>query len=224
MIGTLLLAGLAFIIFLVISMVVAAIVPFSNNVLAVFFSMPLTAGLLWFSLRLVRGEPAEVSDGFAGFRTHYVRLIGYGCIQFAINLACFVPVGIMAVGFGVTAMSLRRGQAASFSTALPAGMILGLLGVGLLSVCCLFYINTLLYFVPLLIMDKNYRIWPAMQLSWKVVRRRWWMTLAFYLVTILLYLLGALMCGVGLLATAPLYLNMKSTLYDDNFRDLAPRD
>ena len=67
------------------------------------------------------------------------------------------------------------------------------------------------------------RIAPAMQLSVKMVRRRWWMTFAFLLVGFLVYLLGAIMCLVGLFATAPLYLNMKSVLYNDNFRDLAPR-
>jgi uncharacterized membrane protein len=224
MISTLLLAGLAFLVFLMISMVMATMIPGINNVVSIFFTMPLFAGMFWFSLRLVRGEPAAVSDGFAGFKTHYVRLIGYGAIQFAINLICALPLVIVLVGAGMTALLLRPGQPVAASLGImSSGVLLGLLGAGFVTVCLLAYVNTLLTYVLLLIMDKNYPIWPAMQLSVKMVRRRWWMTFAFLLVGFLVYLLGAIMCLVGLFATAPLYLNMKSVLYNDNFRDLAPR-
>ena len=73
-------------------------------------------------------------------------------------------------------------------------------------------------------MDKNYPGLAAIQLSWKMVKRRWWMTFAFQLVTFLLYFAGVLLCCFGLLLTMPVYFNMKATLYNDNFRDLVPRE
>ena len=69
-IAMLLLAGLACLVFFAVCMVVSMVIPAAANVLSVFFTVPLLAGLLWFSLRLVRGQAAEFSDGFAGFRTH----------------------------------------------------------------------------------------------------------------------------------------------------------
>ncbi len=221
MIGTLLLVGLLFLVFSVIGALVAKVIPFSNAVLGIFFAMPLLAGLLWLSLRLVRGEPAEVSDGFAGFKTHYVNLIGFGAIQFVINLICYIPIILVAAGLGISSTLLQRGQ---FSATMTPAMILGIVATCLLSICCLSFVNTLFCYVPLLIMDKNYHAWQAIQLSWRMVRRRWWMTFAFLLVSGLLYMLGVLLCCVGLLATGPLYFNMKAILYNDNFRDLAPRE
>ena len=224
MLGTLLIMAVVFLVFAAVGLVLRSIIPLSNNLLTIFYAMPMAGGMLWFALRLVRGEPAEVGDSFAGFKTHYVSLIGFGALQFLVNIICALPVIITAVALGLSAVFLSRGKAASVSAAWPAGMMLvGLIGAGVVTLCCLAFVNTMFCYVALLIVDKNYRVWPAIRLSGKMVMRGWWITFGFLLVRFLLYLLGAMMCLVGVLATGPLYLNMKAVLYDDNFRDLAPR-
>ena len=62
-----------------------------------------------------------------------------------------------------------------------------------------------------------------MQLSRKMVSKAWWGTFLFLVVSFLIYVSGALVCGVGLLVSVPLFVGMKAFLYDDNFRDFAPQ-
>jgi len=85
------------------------------------------------------------------------------------------------------------------------------------------YLSTIWTFSTFLMIDKNMGFWPAMQLSRKVVSKAWWWTLLFLIVSGLIYMAGALVCGVGMLVSAPLFVAMKVYLYDDNFRDLAPQ-
>jgi hypothetical protein len=215
-IGTLLLVGIVFLVGLVISAVFARIIPFSNLVINFFFAGPLMAGFTWFSLKLVRGEPAGVGDGFAGFTTNYWQLVLFGMVQLAINFVCLLPLGIVIVVTGIGALIMGHHTAQDLAAGVVAGLVFG----GALAFCLLLFINTLWTYVILLIMDKNYGFWAAMQLSARMVIRRWWMTFLFTLVAFLLYMLGALLCGVGVLATGPLLINMLAILYDDNFRDL----
>jgi hypothetical protein len=70
--------------------------------------------------------------------------------------------------------------------------------------------------------DKVMPFWPAMQLSRKMVSKAWWWTFLFLIVSGLIYAAGALVCGVGLLVSTPVFVAMKAFLYDDNFRDLTP--
>jgi hypothetical protein len=219
MIATMILVGIVFIIGWALSLVLAMIVPFSNIFVPVLYSMPLMAGYLWLSLRLVRGEAAGIGDGFAGFGGKYLQLVGFGIVQFLINTVCFLPLIVVGIAAGVTVGLRHRVQAPEMAT----GMVLGLVAAGFVTFCGLMFLNTLWTFTGLLIMDKGYRFWPAMQLSRRLVMRRWWMTLLFIIVCFIFYMLGALLCVVGLLATLPLYSNMKAILYDDNFRDLAPQ-
>jgi uncharacterized membrane protein len=85
------------------------------------------------------------------------------------------------------------------------------------------YLGVLWTFSILLVVDKGYGFWDAMQLSLRAVRRRWWMTLLFLFVTNLIAGVGALFCLVGFLYTAPLANAAKAHLYDENFRDLLPK-
>jgi uncharacterized membrane protein len=84
------------------------------------------------------------------------------------------------------------------------------------------YVSLLWTFSILLVMDKGYEFWPAMQLSRRMVSRRWWMTFLFLFVSGLISMLGALACFVGLLVTVPLFYGMTAHFYEANFRDLAP--
>jgi hypothetical protein len=218
-IATVVLVGIVFIAASVVSAKCGKVIPFSNVVINFFFAAPLIGGFNWFSLKLVRGEAAGVGDGFGGFTNNYWQLVLFGMVQFAINFACMLPLVILAVFTGVFAAILGHHRFEDMA----AGMIAGLLLGGLLAFCVLLYINMLWTYTVLLVMDKNYGFWPAMQLSRRMVSRRWWMTCLFTLVALLLYVLGFILCCVGALATAPLASNMMAILYDDNFRDLEPR-
>jgi hypothetical protein len=201
------------------SVLLSMVIP-GAGLLSVLYAVPLAAGFSWLCLRLLRGEPAEIGDVFAGFTRCYGRLVLYAVIQLLLNIICFLPLIIVAISFGVAGAFLHRGAAAP---TMAVGLIAGMSATGFVALCGTIYLNTIFAFTILLIIDKGYRVWAAMQLSRKMVGRRWWMTFLYLFVAAVIYMLGALLCLVGLIITVPLFLAMKAVLYDDNFRDLTPQ-
>jgi len=216
-IGATLLAGLIFVGLGVISGVIGIVIPFGGQVIMMICAGPLLGGLLWFYLRLARGEPAEIADIFAGFRRQFTQLFLASLVQELFNLACLTPFAI-AIGLMVLiTVSLHRPDAA-WIVVLVVAMVLGLL----LALAAMLYLATIWMFSMILIVDKGYRFWPAMELSRKLVMKRFWMALAFLIVSGIIMTAGVFACFVGMLVTVPLYHGMKVFLYEDNFRDLAP--
>jgi hypothetical protein len=214
-----LLVGLAFLLCLSISAALSTVIPFIDMGLSVLYTAPLGAGLLWFFLRLSRGEPAGIGDGFAGFGSRYGQLLLVQLVQNGLNIACLLPAGAVAVALAASG-AFRPGQ--PFAGA-SVGLLALLLALGLAGILAVVYLSNLWTYALLLILDKRMSFWPAMQLSRRMVSRRWWMTFLFLFVAGIIASAGVLACVIGLLVTAPLYCGMKACLYNDNFRDLAPQ-
>ena len=211
-IGTTLLMGLISSVCWGITFGASLLIPVAGQLVSIFFAGPLMGGYLWFLLRLARGEQASVGDAFVGFSQHFGGLVMASIVQGLISFVCMLPFAALGI-FGVRA-SGAGGAQPNFSMLAGAGLM------GLIGVVALVYLTNLWTHALLLIVDKGYKFWPAMELSRKLVRKRWWMTFLFMLVAGILGGIGALACGVGLLVTMPLYFAMRSLIYDDNFRNL----
>ena len=217
-VGTTLVVGLAALAVYGGGTLVSMVIPFFNSLVQMVFIGPLSGGFLWFFLRQVRGERAELADAFAGFRSQFVQLMLCSIVQGLIQLVCFLPMGMVLGTFGV--LTIFGGGRAE-PGALGAGLLGLLMFFGVVGLAASIYVYTLWIFALPLILDKGLAFWPAMQLSRRMVSKRWWMTFLFGIVAGLLMFAGALACGVGLVVTVPLYYAMWACLYDDNFRDLA---
>ena len=222
-IGATLLAGLVFIAGYAVTAGAAAVIPamnFLNVFIQPLFIGPLTGGLLWYFLRLARGESATIGDVFAGFSQCFLQLFLATLVQTLLMVACLIPVGLVA---GIGAFTLSSGGNPWGGAGV--GFILGLVLGGLISLGAIVYFSICWTHSVLLIMDKRMNFWPAMRLSRKMVSKSWgnWgMTFLFLLVAGIISSAGALACLVGLLVTIPVYFAMKVYFYDDNFRDLQP--
>ncbi|HUR45015.1 MAG TPA: GYF domain-containing protein [Candidatus Saccharimonadales bacterium] len=214
LVGAVFLAGYAA------TMVLNLIIPFVGGFLTLLYSAPLGAGLLYYFVRMARGESPAIGDLFVGFRRNYFQLVLGGLVQMVFSGICFIPAIISGVFMGVS-FAVKSGRpVTNFGNAglfgvLGFTVLLGIIGV--------VYLSTIWTFSTFLMIDKNMGFWAAMQLSRKMVSKSWWWTLLFLIVSGLIYVAGALVCGVGMLVSAPLFVAMKSYLYDDNFRDLAPQ-
>ena len=197
---------------------IGAVVPFAEVVLPMFFTGPLMGGLMWFYLLLARGEAAGVGDAFAGFGPRFRQLVLASVVQGLVNTLCTLPLGLLAQTMGLTAELLRQQK---FPHLTPGNVLL-LVGTGLFTAAVVTYLNTLWTFSLPLVLDKRMRYWPAMELSRRLVSKRWWMTFLFLFLAGLLSTMGLLVCCVGLFVTVPLHFAMRVYLYDDNFRDLTP--
>ena len=238
-IGTTLLIGLVAAVCWGVTMAASLLIPVAGQLVSIFFAGPLMGGYLWFFLRLGRGEQASVGDAFAGLSRHFGSLVMASIVQGLIGFVCMLPFTLMGV-LGTRIGQGGQGAQANFT------MLAGLGLAGLVGFAVMIYLNTLWSHSLLLIVDKGYKFWPAMELSRKLVRKRWWMTFLFMLVSGLIGGIGALAglvgflvtmplddgrarlvftllaCLMGLLVTMPLYFAMRSILYDDNFRNLQP--
>jgi len=217
-IGATLLSGLVFLGAWIVSTLLGFVIPFGGQIIMMIVSGPLIGALIWFYLRLARGETAQVGDIFAGFRRQFVQLFLASLVQGLVTMVCLIPMGIaMAVLF--IPLLARSGPtppigAIGFMIVFVIGLLVALVGM--------LYLTTIWTFSMMLIVDKGYRFWPAMQLSRKLVMRRFWMTLAFLLVAGILMSAGMFACLVGMAVTVPLYYAMKVFFYEDNFHDLVP--
>jgi GYF domain 2 len=220
MVATALVLGILLVVVGTIGRIANSIVPLSSSVISILTWPALSAGFALFALKALRGETVGVGDGFSGFGPRYWQLVLMGLVQFLINMVCAVPGAIVAaLMVAGSAAAIRSGGA----RALMGGAMVGVVLAVLLIVVLLVIVNSLWLFAPLLIMDKGYDFWPAMQLSRRMVAKRLGGTILFYFVAWILNVLGVCACLVGTLVTAPLYMNMKAVVFEDNFRDLAPR-
>jgi uncharacterized membrane protein len=198
---------------------VGFLIPFANLLISSFINGVVTGGALWFFLRQLRGETGKFEDVFAGFGPRFWELGLASLIQGIINAALIIPGVLMALALGVFSIaSLKAGKFPELSV----GAIGLLVVIVALTICAVVYVSLLWTFSLLLVMDKGYAFWPAMQLSRRMVSRRWWMTLVFVLVGGLVTMLGAFACLIGLLVTVPLTYGMHAHFYNANFRELAP--
>ena len=201
---------------------IISLIPLLNLVVMLFNTFlngPIMGGILFFFLRMTRGEPGQLGDSFRGFGPRFLQLGLATLIQGLINLAIIVPVAIACGVMGFFSAALMKSGGLP---ALPAATIAVLAVVGGITLLALAYVNLLWTFSLLLIQDKGYDFWPAMQLSRRMVNRRWWMTFLFLFVGGLISVLGAFACLIGMFVTVPVFYGMYAHLYDANFRDLAP--
>ncbi len=78
-------------------------------------------------------------------------------------------------------------------------------------------VAALLVFVYPLIIDQRLDFWPAIETSFNKTKDNWWGFTLFGLALIGINLLGAMVCGVGILVTAPVAFIATALAYRDNF-------
>jgi len=78
-------------------------------------------------------------------------------------------------------------------------------------------VAALLVFVYPLIIDQRLDFWPAIETSFNKTKDNWWGFTLFGLALIGINLLGAVVCGVGILVTAPVIFIATALAYRDNF-------
>ncbi len=153
----LLTAGTTFVVYLI--LMTGGLIPILGFFIGLLINGPLLGGLYWFFIRLARGEDASVGDGFAGFSRNFLQLI-----------LCSIAIGILVMVWvmpGVMMLGIAR---ASHPGQPPLGAAL----LTLLGLIPMIYFSVAWIFSIPLVVDKKMDFWPAMQLSRRIVHRRWW--------------------------------------------------
>jgi uncharacterized membrane protein len=187
-------------------------VPLIGGLISLVLQGVLYGGLYWFFLKLLRGEPAELGDAFAGFKRNTKDLILAGVVQGAIIvgvvLVAVVPMIALGVGFGAAHKS-------------PTGLLFVLVPLALLLGVGVMVLSTMWIFTFPLVIDKGLGFWQAMELSRKTVLRRFWSVLGLLIVSVLIVVVGCLALIIGIFVAMPICVAAMAAAYDELFGETA---
>jgi hypothetical protein len=194
------------------------VIPYLSLLLALFFMGPLTAGLWIFNIKKIRGQPADIGDGFSGFSSKFWQYFLVQLIRTLVTSAIviFIVIGVVIAlaATGGLKQDLRNGN-------FPPAMIAVFVIAGLAAWAAVVYFQVCWLFALPLAADKGMEFWPALQLSRRIVMKHWWMTFWLTFVSGLLVFAGMLACFVGVFVTGPVAFAMLAAHYDHVFGRLA---
>ncbi len=166
---------------------------------------PLMGGVFYLFLRAIRGEPAEISDIFSGFRRSFGHLFLGVLVPGLLIGLCLLPFLIVfAIKFVPLVGHLHSGSTPDRETMDAVKSVL-LISLPVLLVCMIpaTYLGVCWKFTLPLIVDKQLDFWTAMGASWKMVNKHWFHVFGLVILISLLNLAGLCACCIGLLFTFP---------------------
>jgi uncharacterized membrane protein len=181
-------------------------VGFLFSIASLLLSGPLMGGFYQVYLKTIRGEPTEVGEMFAGFRTAFVPLMLVFLVRVLATTILAIPGGALVV-LAILVLGLK-GQS--------WGVAVFILGI-LLALAPLVYLGVSWFFAIPLAIDKRLDFWQALETSRKMVGKHWISVCGLMIVTLLINLVGVLACCVGLLFTTPIYYGAMMHAYEDIF-------
>jgi uncharacterized protein DUF4339 len=185
----------------ILCMQAAGIIPILGACIGLVLDGPLMGGLYLFYLKLIRGEPATVGDGFSGFKRFGPLLLVFVLMMILIYLP-FVPVAVYG---GVTGQFDRQSPDALFVILAIAGFL------------AMMYLAISFFYAIPLVADLELGAWEALQVSRRVVNRRFFAFLGLGVVGCLIMLLGLLALCFGVLVAMPVTYAMWMYAYEDVF-------
>jgi hypothetical protein len=155
-----------------------------NTLLAGIYAI-FTGGLYRTALRQKRGEPISVSGLFSAFPQSLPLFLVGIVVPTMLGLVESVSLGLLHT---------HLSPAHSISAVNQMDWLIGIL------------LNGLLMFAPLLIVDAGASAPEALLGSVRLLGRQWLRGIGFYIVASFVGGLGLILCGVGMLATYPIFL------------------
>ena len=179
----------------------------------VFIAGPMLAGLYYFLLKVLRGQPAEVGDIFTGFRVNYFQLVLAYVIMMLLTGLVAIPGGA-AAGVAIFQMGRHHAVDAFRLTVAVLGFLVALVPAVYVSVSYMFSLP--------LVLDRGMGFWEAMELSRKRVGKHWWTVFALLVVCGLIQLVGFCACCVGVVVSTPVAFGAMMSAYERIFASHRP--
>ena len=198
-------------------LIVANGIPYLSFITGILFTGPLMGGLVLFFLKKIRRQSASLNDGFSGFGPHFGQLICANFIPGLLAMVALIP-GVILVVIALIFGAATKNHGAPEAISVGIMIVGGLLAV--VGLCVAVYFQTCWVFTIWLVADKKLSFWPAMTLSRAVVRKHWWQTFFLGLIAGLVAVSGIVLCGVGLLLTAPIAIAFQAYAYEKLFGDM----
>ncbi|HEY9690068.1 MAG TPA: hypothetical protein V6D46_08730 [Coleofasciculaceae cyanobacterium] len=189
-----------------------AIIPVIGQIASSVIGPILNAGFLIYGFKILREQSRTFSDFFEGF-SQFGDLFLFALVS---GLISSLPILPGAIVMGIAGAMAENGGEPSPVMMLIGGLLL------LIGLAPSIYLGIGYSMGMPLIIDRRVQFWPAMEMSFKVVKKHWWGVFGFSLLLGLLNFAGALLCLVGLLVTVPVSMCAIVYAYSEIF-GLAPK-
>jgi len=195
---------------------VANMIPLIGILCSLLLTGVFTGGIYYYYLGKMRGDPRDVGDVFAGFTKAFVPLMLTGLLQ---NLMSFVLMGIF---FGPLFLALFQAGLSStpenFELPAMSAFAIAWMAVGAIP---LIYLALSWAFAFALVIDQGLGPWTALEVSRRVITRRWFSMFFLMICAGILVMLGLLGLGIGVIFTMPLGFGALLYAYEDLCRPVA---
>jgi len=212
-IGLMVLAALAYLIL--------SLVPGIGSLLTTLVCAPLVAGIFLFVSSIESGEMAVFSKFFGVFSNrYYLAFVAQNIFVSLITISAFALAGTLFMGNELEAIynaieKMQSGNDRDIEAAMEfitsGNFILALITGSLISIM----VSALYCFAPLFVILRDLSFWAALEESRKSTSKRFWGILFLLLMMGLLHVIGALLCGIGLVVSIPVsYLALYNAFQD----------
>jgi uncharacterized membrane protein len=185
-------------------------VPFLGFFCSLLLAGVFTGGLYYYYIGKIRGEPRSVGDIFAGFSKAFVPLMLTGLLLNLVNFA------LMGIFFGPLFFTFIKAALSStpesFEFPALSGLAIAWMAVGIIPI---FYLSVSWVFAYALVIDQGLGPWTALEVSRRVITRRWFSMFFLMICAGILGMLGVIGLGIGVIFTLPLAFGALLYAYED---------
>lgn len=192
------------------------IIPLLGSLAGLLLNGVFYGGLYYYYLGKMRGEHREIGDVFAGFKRGLGPLILCSLLQTAIMLVISMVLLAPWIGFIFSTILMRGGE-----TAMPV-MAPWLIALTCVGVLVILYLGVSVVFSFVLVIDKGFGPWNAIETSWRVVTANWFAVFFTLLLGVLVSALGLIALFIGILLTIPILIGAILYAYESLFATPVP--
>ncbi len=201
---------------------VVGLIPFLGSIAGLFVSPALNGGWFIFGQKHNTSQQRSFSNFFDGFKNPpWMQLVVGSLISsIFIALAAAIVVGpaILFIGadFVTDIMALKDTTDPDEVMAILAAVFTGkIFLVVLLAMLVASLVAALYIFMPQFIIFRGMSFWDAMEASRKVVMKNYIQVVIFLIVLGIIIMIGAMICGLGLLVAIPVYFLSVYAAFED---------
>jgi len=184
----------------ILSATVLSAIPIVGILASLLLGQVFYAGLYLYFIKMSRGEPTTVADGFSGFSIAFGQLV---LLTLVINL--LITVVMLPAILPIVGMALWQWNP---FVMVPLVCVL---------VVPVIYLSVAWLFSSMLVIDRGLEFWDAMELSRKVVSKHWWRVFFTIFLAGLLAGCGVIALFIGVIFTMPIAFAAMAVAYETLF-------
>lgn len=169
-----------------------------------------TGGIYYYYLGKIRGEPRQISDVFAGFNKALGPLILTNLVMTGLLMLVILP--FTTPFFLAIVQMILHGKATPVDFPVLSGLAVLSMCLGLIPIM---YLSISWIFAFALVIDQGLGPWTALEVSRRVVTRRWFSMFGLVICGSIIAMFGLILLFVGFIIALPILIGSILYAYED---------